>query len=84
MSKLGMVLWDRFTLGDRRISVFESFQSDPHTYVKVVVNDGDHDIVVQAITDYPFFQGNENTALGFAIQAALEKAADVIIDRGAY
>ena len=79
MSRLERVLWGLYIRGDTRISVLESFQSEPHTYVKVFVDDGTHGITVQEITIYPFpFCNNRDLALQSAIRSALEKAADVI------
>lgn len=80
-SKLEAILWKLYIKGDPRISVLESFQKVPYTYVKVVVNDGKHDIIVQDIAAYPFaYQKYEKNALNAAVQNALEKAADLITE----
>ena len=82
MSRLNSVLWELYLRGDPRISVIDSFQQNSLTYVKVIVNDGSHDIMVQEITGYPFtFLGHENEALNDAIKKALEKVADIITER---
>lgn len=81
MSKLETVLWKLYIQGDPRIQVVESFQKEPHTYVKVIINDGKHDIVIQEIATYPFaFRGHEKDALKAAVHNALKKAADLITD----
>jgi len=82
MSRLNSVLWELYLRGDPRISVIDSFQQNSLSYVKVVVNDGSHDIMVQEITGYPFtFLGHEKEALNDAIEKALVKAADIITQR---
>lgn len=82
MSRLSTVLWELYLHDDPRISVIDSFQQDSLTYVKIIVNDGSHDIMVQEITGYPFtFLGHENEALNDAIKKALEKVADIITER---
>ena len=79
MGNLETTLWELFLRGDSRISVLESFQNDPHTYVKVFVDDGTHGITVQEVTSYPYsFCNNEGAALKFTIRKALEKVADII------
>ena len=78
MSKLGNVLWKLYLKGDSStILVLDYFQREPYTYVKVVVNDGKRDIIIQTITEdhaSPF----QSVALHGAIQSAIEKAADII------
>jgi len=82
MSRLSTVLWELYLHDDPRISVIDDFQQDPLTYVKVIVNDGSHDVMVQEITGYPFtFLGHENEALNDAIKKALEKVADIITEK---
>jgi len=82
MSRLSTVLWELYLHGDPRISVIDYFQQDSLTYVKVIVNDGSHDTLVQEITGYPFiFLGHEKEALNDAIEKALVKAADIITQR---
>ena len=82
MSRLSTVLWELYLHDDPRISVIDDFQQDPLTYVKVIVNDGSHDVMVQEITGYPFtFLGHENEALNDAIKKALENAANIIAER---
>lgn len=77
MPDLETLLRTLYFRGDPRISVLESFQRKPYTYVKVVINDGKHDIIVQTITeDYAFpFQ---DAAMKAAVHSALKKAADII------
>ena len=88
MSRLETTLWELYLRGDPRISVLESFQSAPYTYVKVFVDDGTHGITVQEITSYPFpFCNNEDAALNKdealngAVLSALKKVADLITER---
>ena len=82
MSRLSTVLWELYLHGDLRISVIDYFQQDSLTYVKVIVNDGSHDVMVQEITGYPFtFLGHENEALNDAIKKALEKVAGIITEK---
>lgn len=79
MARLDPILWNLYLRGDPRISVLESFQSKPFTYVKLVVNDGEHDIVVQVITEYPFpFDSHKDDALKNAIHSAIKKVVDII------
>ena len=80
MSKLENILWECFLRGDPRISVLESFQSEPYTYVKVFVDDGTHGITVQEIVSFPH-PFHKSEALKVAIQTALKKVADLIIER---
>jgi len=82
MSRLSTVLWELYLKGDSRISVIDYFQQDSLTYVKVIVNDGSHDVMVQEITGYPFtFLGHEKEALNDAIKKALEKVANIITEK---
>jgi len=82
MSRLSNVLWELYLHSDPRISVLDYFQQNSLTYVKIIVNDGKHDILVQEITGYPFtFLGHEKEALNDAIKKALEKVADIITER---
>ena len=80
MRELEAVLWKLYKQGDPRILVLESFQSRPHTYVKVVVNNGTHDISVQRIVEYPYTY-NKDKALNNAIRCTLSHAADLITER---
>ena len=82
MGNLETTLWELYLRGDSRISVLESFQSAPYTYVKVFVDDGEHGITVQEITNYPHpFHNHRDEALKAAIQNTLKKVADLIIER---
>ena len=82
MSNLETTLWELYLQGDSRISVLESFQSAPYTYVKVFVDDGTHGITVQEITNYPHpFHNHKDEALKATIQSALKKVADLITER---
>ena len=88
MSKLETVLWELYLRGDSRISVLESFQSAPYTYVKLFVDDGTHGITVQEITNYPHpFHNHEDAALNKdealngAVLSALKKVANLITER---
>lgn len=72
MPSLEAVLWKLYERGDPRISLLSSFQSDIYTYVKIVINDGEHDIVVEEITDSGF---------KFTIQRAFDKAIVIITER---
>jgi len=82
MSRLSNVLWELYLHGDSRISVIDYFQQDSLTYVKVIVNDGSHDVMVQEITGYPFaFLGHEKEALNDAIKKALKKVANIITEK---
>ena len=82
MSKLETTLWELFLRGDSRISVLESFQSAPYTYVKLFVDDGEHGITVREITNYPHpFHNHKDEALKAAIQSALKKVAALIGER---
>ena len=76
MTKLETVLWKLYIHGDPRISVLESFQNDPYTYVKVFVDDGTHGITVQEITKYT----HKLDAMKEAMQSALKKAANLITE----
>ena len=79
MSNLETTLWELYLRSDSRISVLESFQSAPYTYVKLFVDDGKHGITVQEITNYPHpFHSHKDEALKAAIQSALKKVADLI------
>ena len=82
MSKLETTLWELFLRGDSRISVLESFQSAPYTYVKLFVDDGEHGVTVQEITNYPHpFHNHKDEALKAAIQNTLKKVAKLITER---
>jgi len=83
MSKLEAALRDLYYFRrDPRILMIESFQKEPHTYVKVAINDGKHDIIIQEIATYPFaFRGHEKEAMVAAMQNVLKKAADIIIEQ---
>lgn len=79
MPSLETVLWKLYVQGDSRISVLESFQRDPYTYVKVAVNADEHDIIVQEIAAYaPSFATHKLDAMKEAMQSALKKAANII------
>lgn len=82
MPKLETILWELYKQGDSRISVLESFQSEPYTYVKVFVDDGTHGITVQEITNYPYpFSLHADKALKDAVRAAIEKVSHRIAER---
>lgn len=79
MPDLGTLLWKLYARGTSRISVLECFQRDPYTYVKVVINVGEHDIVIQEITEYASsFRNHKLDAMREAMQSTLKKAADLI------
>ena len=81
MSKLETVLWELYERDDPRISLLSSFQSFPYTHVKIVVNDGRHDIIVEEIADHMYtFHSHKDEALEDTIKSALKKAAHLIIE----
>ena len=82
MPSLEAVLLELYEKGDPRISLLSWFQRAPYTYVKVVINDGEHDIFVQEIRGYPHcFCGHEDEALNNTIRSALQKAAGILTQR---
>ena len=82
MPNLETLLRTLYFRGDPRIQILESFQKEPYTYVKVIINDGKHDIIVQEIASYPFgFHGHEKDAMKAAVHNAIKKAADLITEQ---
>lgn len=80
MTKLEIILWQLYLEGDPRISVLEFFQEGPYTYVKIVINDGEHDVTVEKIEEEVFAVGKD-IALNTTIRSALKKATDIITAR---
>lgn len=81
MEKLEAILWELYSRDDPRVSLLSSFQSFPYTHIKIVVNDGKHDIVVEEIADHMYtFHNHKDEALADTIKSALKKVANLIIE----